>query len=75
MLKGPHKMNGSKLLAQLRADAAIARHASFAKPAKVPAKMHVLVEKPISKRGAKSMGARTITLRVKNWQINAAHFN
>lgn len=67
-------MNGSKLLAQLRADAAIARHATFAKPAKVPAK-HVLVEKPISKRGAKSMGARTITLRVKNWQINAAHFN
>ena len=68
-------MNGSKLLAQLRADAAIARHASFAQPAKVRAKLHILVEKPISKRGAKSMGARTITLRVKNWQINAAHFN
>jgi len=68
-------MNGSKLLAQLRADAAIARHASFAQPAKVPAKMHVLVEKPISKRASKSMSSKTLTLKVRNWQINAAHFN
>lgn len=35
----------------------------------------VAVTKPISKRSAKSMGSKTLTLKVKNWQINAGHFS
>ena len=62
-------------LAQLRDSAAIARHATFAQNAKVPARAHVLVTKPVSKRASKSMSSKTMTLKVRNWQINAAHFN
>lgn len=66
---------GQTALAQLRESAMLARHAAFAQPAKVQARSFVSVEKPISKRGAKSMGRKTLTLKVRNWQINAAHFN
>ena len=62
-------------LAQLRASASIARHAEFAQEHVVPVRSHVQVTKPISKRSAKSMGRKTLTLKVRNWQINAAHFN
>lgn len=62
-------------LAQLRASASIARHATFKQEHVVPVRAHVQVTKPISKRGAKSMGHKTLTLKVRNWQINAAHFN
>ena len=62
-------------LAQLRASAAIARHATFAQKSVVPVRAHVQVTKPVSKRSAKSMGSKTMTLKVRNWQINAAHFN
>lgn len=68
-------MNGSKLLAQLRADAAIARHATFSQERVVPVRAHVQVTKPVSKRASKSMGRKTLTLKVRNWQINAAHFS
>jgi hypothetical protein len=62
-------------LAQLRASASIARHATFKRDVPVPVRQHVQVTKPISKRSAKSMGRKTITLKVKNWQINAGHFS
>lgn len=62
-------------LAQLRESASIARHVTFAQNAKVSARAHVLITKPVSKRAAKSMGSKTMTLKVRNWQINAAHFN
>lgn len=62
-------------LAQLRESASIARHATFAQNANVPVRAHVQVTKPISKRASKSMGRKTLTLKVRNWQINAAHFN
>lgn len=62
-------------LAQLRASASIARHATFKRDVPVPVRSHVLVTKPISKRSAKSMSSKTLTLKVRNWQINAAHFN
>jgi len=62
-------------LAQLRASASIARHATFKRDVPVPVRSHVQVTKPISKRSAKSMGRKTITLKVKNWQINAGHFS
>jgi hypothetical protein len=62
-------------LAQLRASASIARHATFKRDVPVPVRAHVQVTKPISKRSAKSMGRKTLTMKVRNWQINAAHFN
>ena len=62
-------------LAQLRASAAIARHATFKRERVIPVRSHVQVTKPISKRSAKSMGRKTLTMKVRNWQINAAHFN
>ncbi len=62
-------------LAQLRASASIARHSTFAQKSVVPARSHVQVTKPVSKRSAKSMGRKTLTLKVRNWQINASHFN
>jgi len=62
-------------LSQLRESATIARHATFAQESVVPVRSHVQVTKPISKRGAKSMSSKTLTLKVRNWQINAAHFN
>jgi len=62
-------------LAQLRASASIARHSTFSQKSVVPARAHVQVTKPTSKRSAKSMGSKTMTLKVRNWQINAAHFN
>lgn len=62
-------------LSQLRESATIARYATFAQDAKVPARAHVQVTKPVSKRAAKSMGSKTITLKVKNWQIRAGHFS
>ena len=62
-------------LAQLRANASIARHATFKQELVVPARAHVQVTKPVSKRSAKSMGSKTLTLKVRNWQINASHFN
>ena len=64
-------------LAQLRASASIARHATFSQEHDVivPVRAHVQVTKPISKRSAKSMGRKTLTMKVRNWQINAAHFN
>lgn len=62
-------------LAQLRASASIARHATFKRDVIVPVRSHVQVTKPISKRSAKSMGRKTLTMKVRNWQINAAHFN
>lgn len=62
-------------LAQLRDSASIARHATFSQEHVVPVRAHVQVTKPISKRGAKSMGRKTLTLKVHNWGINAAHFN
>lgn len=61
-------------LAQLRASASIARHATFAQKS-VPVRAHVQITKPVSKRYAKSMGRKTLTLKVRNWQINASHFN
>jgi len=68
-------MSGRNYLAQLRQSAAIARHATFAQPAKVEARTFVSVAKPTSKRASKSMGRKTLTLKVRNWQINATHFN
>ncbi len=62
-------------LAQLRDSASIARHATFSQEHFVPVRAHVQVTKPTSKRSAKSMGRKTLTLKVRNWQINAAHFN
>ena len=62
-------------LAQLRASASIVRHSTFSQKSVVPAHAHVQVTKPVSKRSAKSMGSKTMTLKVRNWQINAAHFN
>ncbi len=62
-------------LSQLRESASIARHATFKRDVPVPVRSHVQVTKPISKRSAKSMGRKTLTLKVRNWQINAAHFN
>lgn len=62
-------------LAQLRASASIARHATFKRDVPVPVRQHVQVAKPVSKRASKSMGRKTLTLKVRNWQINAAHFN
>jgi hypothetical protein len=62
-------------LAQLRASASIARHATFKRDVIVPVRAHVQVTKPTSKRSAKSMGRKTLTMKVRNWQINAAHFN
>lgn len=62
-------------LAQLRASASIARHATFKRELVVPVRAHVQVTKPVSKRSAKSMSSKTLTLKVRNWQINAAHFN
>lgn len=62
-------------LAQLRASASIARHATFKRELVVPVRAHVQVTKPISKRASKSMGRKTLTMKVRNWQINAAHFN
>lgn len=62
-------------LAQLRASASIARHATFKRDVLVPVRSHVQVTKPVSKRSAKSMGRKTLTMKVRNWQINAAHFN
>ena len=62
-------------LAQLRASASIARHATFKQEHVVPVRAHVQVTKPISKRASKSMSSKTMTLKVRNWQINAAHFN
>lgn len=66
---------GQIALAQLRASASVARHATFSHDAIVPARSHVQVVKPVSKRASKSAGAKTLTLKVRNWQINAAHFN
>jgi hypothetical protein len=62
-------------LAQLRASASIARHATFKHDVPVPVRQHVQVTKPISKRASKSMGRKTLTMKVKNWQINAGHFS
>jgi hypothetical protein len=62
-------------LSQLRESASISRHATFKHDVPVPVRAHVQVTKPISKRSAKSMGRKTITLKVKNWQINAGHFS
>lgn len=62
-------------LAQLRASASVSRYATFSQKSVVPARAHVQVTKPVSKRSAKSMGSKTLTLKVRNWQINAAHFN
>ncbi len=66
---------GQIALAQLRASASIARHATFAQKSVVPARSHIQVTKPVSKRASKSMGRKTLTLKVRNWQINASHFN
>jgi hypothetical protein len=62
-------------LSQLRESASIARHATFKRDVPLPVRAHVQVTKPVSKRSAKSMGRKTITLKVKNWQINAGHFS
>lgn len=62
-------------LSQLRESASIARHSTFAHESVIPARAHVQIIKPVSKRSAKSMGRKTLTLKVRNWQINAAHFN
>lgn len=62
-------------LAQLRASASIARHSTFSQKSVVPVRAYVQVTKPTSKRSAKSMGRKTLILKVRNWQINAAHFN
>lgn len=35
----------------------------------------VSISKPVSKRNAKSMGHKTLTLKLRNWQIRDAHFN
>jgi hypothetical protein len=75
MLKGRTMSPGQIALAQLRASASIARHATFAQKNVVPVRAHVSVTKPVSKRASKSMGRKTLTLKVRNWQINAAHFN
>lgn len=62
------------MLAQLRANAAIARHAAFKRESVMPARSHVQIVRPVSKQNAK-MGRRVRTLKVRNWQIEAAHFN
>lgn len=62
-------------LSQLRESASIARHATFAQKSVVPVRAHVQITKPVSKRSAKSRGRKTLTLKVRNWQINASHFN
>jgi hypothetical protein len=75
MLKGRTMSPGQIALAQLRASASIARHATFAQERRSSVRAHVQVTKPVSKRASKSMGRKTLTLKVRNWQINAAHFN
>lgn len=62
-------------LSQLRESASIARHSTFSQKSVVPARAYVQVTKPMSKRSAKSMGRKTLKLKVRNWQINASHFN
>ena len=68
-------MTGPEALAHLRASASIGRHATFKVEQRVTAGGFVQIAKPVSRRAAKSVGSRTLTLKVKNWQIKAAHFN
>lgn len=68
-------MSGRDYLAQLRQSALVARHATFKSAPKVEARTFVSVAKPTSKRASKSMGRKTLTLKVRNWQINATHFS
>ncbi len=66
---------GEKALASLRQSALIARHAEFATPKRVTPKGFVQITKPVSKQSAKGQSSKTRTLKVRHWQINAAHFN
>jgi len=68
-------MTGHEVLARLRASASIGRHATFNLERSVTVRGFVQITKPVSRRAAKSVGSRTLTLKVKNWQITAAHFN
>lgn len=62
-------------LAQLRAQRAIElAGGTFAAPKRaLPARSAVNISKPVSRRTAKSHVGRQ--LKVRNWQINAKHFN
>ena len=68
-------MKGKTLLAQLRAQnesyQLVKAHAKFAPERPT---FHVPAV-PVSKRASKSAGSKTRTLKVRNWQIRAAHFN
>ena len=73
-----YRMDGKSYLASLRAQAAVpdfravegVRYAREEKPYKF-----FLPAQPTSKRASKSAGSKTRTLKVRNWQIKAAHFN
>lgn len=55
---------------------ALRRFATFpANAERITPRAFVAVVKPVSKRAAKSAGSKTRTLKVRNWRINAAHFN
>ena len=68
-------MNGASYLASLRRGAMIGRHAEFAREERREARGFVQVAKPVSKQSAKGQSSKTRTLKVRHWQINAAHFN
>ena len=73
-----YRMDGKSYLASLRAQAARpdfrrvegVRFAREEKPFKF-----FLPSNPTSKRASKSAGSKTRALKVRNWQIKAAHFN
>jgi len=73
-----YRMDGRRVLANLRAQSAVpdyravegVRFAREEKPYKFFLPSH-----PVSKRASKSAGSKTRTLKVRNWQITAKHFN
>jgi hypothetical protein len=73
-----YRMDGKSYLASLRAQAAVpdyravegVRFPRDEKPYKFFLPSH-----PVSKRTSKSAGSKTRTLKVRNWQITARHFN
>ena len=73
-----YRMDGKRILASLRAQSAVpdyravdgVRFAREEKPFKFFLPSH-----PTARRASKSAGSKTRTLKVRNWQIKAAHFN
>ena len=73
-----YRMDGKSYLASLRASSTVpdfravegVRFAREEKPYKFFLPAH-----PVGKRASKSAGSKTRTLKVRNWQITAKHFN